>query len=132
MNRAEILAGVGACIAEALDVPVDSIREDQRLVGDLGADSLDLLDLTFKLEQRFGISISPRQIERSTQARLGGAPLETDGVYSKEAIMEFRRAMPDVPPEELPDGLAVVDLARAFRVSTMANLVEGILGGTHG
>jgi acyl carrier protein len=122
-DREEVLRGVKSCLAVALDLPEDGVAEDATIIGDLGADSLDLLDLTFQLEQRFGIRISPREIERRARERLGGAPLEIDGVYTPEALVELRRALPEVPPEELAEGLTQADLPRRLRVASMVNLV---------
>lgn len=123
-----ILAGVLECLGSVLDIPTDSIGAQDRLVGDLGADSLDLLDLTFQLEQRFAIRISPRDIERRVEANLDGAPLLVGGVYTSEAVAQLRAFMPEVPPEELADGLLQVDLPLRFRVATMVNLVSQLLG----
>ena len=127
MKNEEILAGVRECIAEVLNIDSSPIREEDKLVDDLGADSLDLLDLTFHLQQKFKITISPRDLERRTQEKLGGQPVEVDGVYSSEALENFRKEMPEIPPEELSEGLTVADLPRRFRVATMVNLVGRLL-----
>jgi len=131
MTRDEILYGVKACIAEALNVDAEALTEDDKLIADLGADSLDLLDLTFHLQQRFGITISPRDMERRTREKLGDVPLEVDGVYTPAALEELRQAMPEIPDDELQDGLTVTDFPRRFRVATMANLVQRILEDNH-
>jgi acyl carrier protein len=127
MTRDEVFAGVRDCLVSALDVEPGAVREESRIVGDLGADSLDLLDLTFQLEQKFKVAISPRQMERRARAALGDVPLEVDGVYTPAALAEFRKNMPEVPPEELADGLTTADLPRRLRVATMVNLVSRLL-----
>jgi acyl carrier protein len=131
-TRADILQGVTECLALALDVDPNSIARDAKLIEDLGADSLDLLDLTFQLEQRFSIRISPRDIERDARKRLGEVPLEIDGVYTPEALTELRRAMPEVPEEELAEGLHQGELPYRFRVATMVNLVCRLMDEQHG
>lgn len=134
MTREEIFTGVCQCLAKVVEVEAGRVKESDRLLADLGADSLDLLHLIFELEQRFQIKISPGDIERRAKARLGGEPLEVDGIYTAAALAEFRRVMPEVPPEELPEGLTSADLPHRFRVSTMMNLVSRLLeekeGGT--
>jgi len=129
MNRVEVFNGVRQCLAQALDVPADSIREGDRMIDDLGADSLDLLDLVFQLEQQFRIRIPIRDIERRAREKLGGGPLDVEGVYTAEALAELRAALPEVPPPELADGLTTADLPRRFRVATMVNLVTRVLEG---
>ena len=131
MTRDEIFAGVRDCLVSALDVEPGEVREESRIIGELGADSLDLLDLTFQLEQKFKLSISPRQMERRARQALGAAPLEVDGVYTPQALAEFRKNMPEVPPEELADGLAAADFPRRLRVATMVNLVSRLLEEKH-
>ncbi|HUT35538.1 MAG TPA: acyl carrier protein [Planctomycetota bacterium] len=124
MTQEEIFAGVQQCLADALDIEPERIHEDDRVIGDLGADSLDLLDLTFRLEQRFKVHLSPREFERRARERLGGQDWQVDGVYTPAALAELRAAMPEIPPEELPDGLAVAEMPRRFRVATLVNLVD--------
>jgi len=131
MSDNGILLGIREALAEVLDVPLGSIHPDDKVVEDLGADSLDLLDLTFHLEQRFKIPVSPREAERRAKAALGGKPLEVDGVYTPEALVELRKSLPDIPPGELADGLTVAELPRRFSVRTLAGLVERMLKEKH-
>jgi len=127
MNHKEILGGVQECLARVLDIRPDEVHEADRIIGDLGADSLDLLDLVFQLEQKFKVTIALREMERQAQDRLNGRPVEIDGVYTPDALAELRRALPEIPAEELPEGLTTADLPRRFRVATMVNLVAGLL-----
>jgi len=128
MTHEEIFLAVRKCLAETLDVDEASIRRETRIVDELGADSLDLLEVTFNLEQRFKVEISPREIERRVRAELKEAPLEVYGVYTPEALAAIRRQMPEVPSEELSDGLRTVDLPKRLRVGTLVNLVGRLLG----
>jgi acyl carrier protein len=123
MNREDVMRGVCECIAAVVDIAPTSVRESDCVIGDLGADSLDLLDLVFHLEQRFKVRITPRGIEREAQAKLGGVPIEIDGVYTREALAELRKALPEIPPEEMREGLRTAELPRRFRVATFVNLV---------
>ena len=132
MNRDEILRGVCECVATVVDMDSSKVHEGDRIIEDLGADSLDLLDLVFQLEQRFKIKISPRDIERRAKKELGEAPLEVEGVYTPEAIEQLRRAMPEVPSEELSEGLRSSDLPRSFRVATFVRLVTRLMEEEHG
>jgi len=115
-----------------VDTDPSNVHEGDRMIEDLGADSLDLLDLVFHLEQRFKIKISPRDIERGAQKELGRVPLEVDGVYTPEAIEQLRRAMPEVPQEELSEGLRSADLPRSFRVATFVRLVTRLMEEQYG
>lgn len=127
MTHEEIMAGVRECVARVVDKDIAVVHDEDRIIGDLGADSLDLLDLVFQLEQRFKIKISPRGIEKAAQAKLGDVPLEIDGVYTPEALAELRQSLPEVPAEELCDGLRAARLPHLFRVATFARLVTGLI-----
>jgi acyl carrier protein len=132
MTRDEIVAGVRDCVATALDIDVGTVHEDDKVAEDLGADSIDLLDLVFQLEQRFGIKISPRGIERRAKEQLGETPLEIDGVYTPEALAQLRRELPEIPESELAPGLEMTRLPRLFRVTTFVNLVGRLMEEQHG
>ena len=123
MNRDEIVRGVCECVAAVVSRDPATIRVGDRIIGDLGADSLDLLDLVFHLEQRFKVRIAPRGIERAAQERLGAIPIEVEGVYTPQALAELRKALPEVPEDELPDGMRTADLPRRFRVETFVAIV---------
>lgn len=132
MNRNEIVRGVCECVAAVVDTDPSNVHEGDRILEDLGADSLDLLDLVFQLEQRFKVKISPRDIERRARKELEGMPFEVEGVYTPEAIEQLRRAMPEVPSEELSEGLRSADLPRSFRVATFVRLVTRLMEEQHG
>jgi acyl carrier protein len=131
LSRGEIVAGVCACLGAVLDRDAAGIREEDRIIEDLGADSLDLLDLLFQLERRFAIKISPRDIERRAQAALGETPLQVDGVYTPEALAALRASLPEVPEAELSGNVRAVELPRRFRVGTFATLVGRFLEEQH-
>ncbi len=132
MNREEIVQGVCQFVALVVDIDPNTIRESDRIIEDLGADSLDLLDLVFHLEQKFRIKISPRDIERRAQKELGEIPLEVEGIYTPEALDKLRKALSEVPGEELLEGLRTTDLPRRFRVATFVRLVMRLMEEQHG
>jgi acyl carrier protein len=111
------------CLEEGLGRPLPDLEPSQRLVGDLGLDSLDLLDLIFRLERRFQVRINPKDYENRVKAELGDRPLAEEGLYTAEAAALLRRAMPCVPEAEIPEGLAMASLPEAFRVRTFMNMV---------
>ena len=131
MTRDEILAGVRECLGRVKETDPASIREDSRVIGDLGLDSLDLLDLIFQLEQQFKIRIKPGEIERRARACLGDEPMEHEGVYTLAGLRQLREALPEVPPEELAEGLTTAGLVQRFRVVTFVNLVEALRKESH-
>src|SRR5262245_3047688 len=61
----DILATLSGIIIEALRVSPDKIKITARLFADLGAESIDLLDIRFRLEHAFGLKIEQEEIVRS-------------------------------------------------------------------
>ncbi len=64
MSRDEILAKLKAIVSEQLDVPEEKVTEDAKFQEDLGADSLDVVELVMKLEDEFGIEIPEEDAEK--------------------------------------------------------------------
>ncbi|MDR3213475.1 MAG: acyl carrier protein [Azoarcus sp.] len=118
-----LFAGVCDCIRQTLEKDLPDIQPSDRLIADLGADSLDFLDLIFRLEQKFGVSVNPRDIERRTQALLGDEPVLVEGCYTARAVEELQKALPEIPAGELYPDMPAARLAASFRVKTFMNLV---------
>lgn len=124
MTELQLFEGVCACIRATLNKELPEIKESDRLIGDLGADSLDFLDLIFHLERKFAVRVNPRDLERRTQQALGEVPMVVDARYTAEAVAAFAAAMPEVPAGELVPNMPVQLLPHSFRVRTFMNLVE--------
>ncbi|MDR0737274.1 MAG: phosphopantetheine-binding protein [Zoogloeaceae bacterium] len=122
-SESSLFDGVCDCIRQTLEKDLPDIRETDRLIADLEADSLDFLDLIFRIEQKFNVSINPRDLEHRTQAALGGEPILIEGCYTARAVEEFRKFMPEAPGEELYPNMPARDLFASFRVKTFMNLV---------
>jgi acyl carrier protein len=111
-------------VAESLGIDPADVAPDAGLILDLGADSLDLLDLVFRLEEAFGIQIERGQIEARIKEAMGGEPYEIDGVFTPQALELLRRELPEVKPERIREGLRSSEVARLFTVRTLVRLVE--------
>lgn len=64
MDRDEIFDKVKGVIVEQLNVEEDDVNEDAAFVDDLGADSLDIVELVMALEEEFGVSIPDESAEK--------------------------------------------------------------------
>ena len=94
MSRDEIYKKVQAVLVDALGVDEEEVTPGATMVGDLGAESIDFLDIVFKLEKAFGIEI-PRK-ELSPEDILTNADFVKDGKVTPNGIVELKRRMPFV------------------------------------
>lgn len=125
---AVVLEKVRRAFADALGLGVEEVAFSSSVLGDLGAESLDLLDIAFRLERAFDIRIPRGGIEQTGRQGLGEKePYEVGGVLTRAALDRLAEAMPEVPPAEFRDGLKVSEVATLLRVGTFYNIVTGLL-----
>ena len=58
-----MLEKIQAMLAEALNLPVEKVTADAKIVDDLGADSLDVVELLSRLEDEYGVMIPDDEVE---------------------------------------------------------------------
>jgi acyl carrier protein len=135
-HQDKILEQLRPLLAEVLGVAPEAIRPESVLVQDLGAESIDLLDLSFRIEDRFKVSLEANEIEREAKQRLGGAPYEQDGRLTSAALAEIARSVPEIDRAKLVPGLRKTDLPGLLTVSFFVNLIARKLalknGASHG
>lgn len=120
----EVYEKVRTCIADALGLDAEEVSYGSKLIGDLGAESLDFLDIAFRLERAFDVRIPRGGIEAASKEGLAeGESYEVNGVLTAAALGKLSAYMPEVPPEEFREGLKVSEVATLFRVGTFCNLV---------
>jgi hypothetical protein len=107
--------------------PLGALRYDSRLIGDLGAESLDFLDIAFRLERAFDIRIPRGGIEAASKEGLAeGESYEVNGVLTPAALERLAAHMPEVPRDEFRPGLKVSEVSSLMRVGTFCNVVAGL------
>jgi acyl carrier protein len=119
----EILEELKPLLAEVLGVAPERIHRKSVLVADLGAESIDLLDLSFRIEERFRVTIEANEIEQEARQRMPGGVYERDGFLTDEALAEIRRAAPELDPAKLVQGLRKVDLPALLTVGFFVQLI---------
>src|SRR3989442_15593287 len=62
-TRSEVRVSVGKIIVESLGIDEAAVTDDAALVGDLGAESIDFLDMSFKCQQTFGVDLPVRLVQ---------------------------------------------------------------------
>ena len=96
----DIYSKVSATLVEELNVDEEDIKPTATLLGDLGAESIDFLDIVFRLERQFGIKI-PRE-ELFPESIFQGDPnLVADGKVTPAGLKELEDKMPFADPAGL-------------------------------
>src|SRR4051812_43018799 len=92
-SQEEIYSKVSATLVEALNVDEDEISPKATLQGDLGAESIDFLDIVFRLEREFGIKI-PRGELFPESIFQGDPEFVQNGKVTPRGLAELRARMP--------------------------------------
>jgi acyl carrier protein len=127
MTQDEIFEKVREAFVEALGVDDDEVEPGAKVIDDLGAESLDLLEIVYLLERAFDIKIPRGGIQQQSQEGVDPSEYEVDGVLTPLALEKIRELMPEVPPDEFEDGMTANDIPTLFRVQTFVNIVAGLL-----
>ncbi|MEN0019668.1 MAG: phosphopantetheine-binding protein [Planctomycetota bacterium] len=122
MNRDEILDKVREVLVDALAVDDDEVTPTATLRGDLGAESIDMLDITFKLEQEFDFKVA--EGEMIPQNALQDPEFVQKGAITDKGIAELKTRMPHFDFDKLGSQPTVETLMNAFTVDTLVNFVE--------
>ena len=131
MDEKVIYEKVKESVVEALGVDDAEVTPDAVLFDDLGAESLDLLDIVFRLEKEFGIKIPRGGIQADALAAEGedlkDEDLVVDGVLTPLGIEKMKQSMPEIDPSRITEGFRVDDIATLFTVQTFVNITKNLL-----
>jgi acyl carrier protein len=118
---------VQEALVDALGVDDDEVTPEASLVGDLGAESIDFLDIVFRLEKSFDIKI-PRG-DLFPEDILTSADYVVDGKINEVGMDELKKRMPFADLSKFEEDPAVTEFANALTVQDMCNYVESKLAG---
>lgn len=114
-------------IARAMDRPVSEVRPESSLEVDLGAESLDYLDIAFSLEREFRIQFPRADFMQRAGDHFGEENLVRDGVITDLGLRLLGRGMPELDAAKLKPGLKVTEVRKMFMVATFIRVVKQLL-----
>ena len=126
MNRDEINQKVQEVLVDALGVDDDEVTAEATLMGDLGAESIDFLDIVFRLEKAFEIKI-PREELFPAENLMNNSEFVQNGKLTEKRIAELKEKMPHTDISGFLDDPDINKLADLFTVNAIVNYVEGKL-----
>ena len=123
IERDEIFRVVRGRVSKSLELDEEEVGLDSRLVSDLGADSLDFLDIVFGLEESFGLKLRNAELDLLTRAEFAGMTSE-GGYLLAETVAQFRQGLPALRLAERGDQISPRDLYSYITTETLVILIE--------
>lgn len=123
----EVFEKVQAALVDALGVDDDEVTAEATMVGDLGAESIDFLDIVFKLEKAFGIEI-PRE-ELFPDDILTNAEYVTDGKVTDGGVAALKERLPWADLSKFEGNPRVQDFGNLLTVKDLCRYVESKTNG---
>ncbi|MBQ80670.1 MAG: acyl carrier protein [Planctomycetaceae bacterium] len=121
-SRDEIFEKVQTALVDALGVDDDEVTPEATMVGDLGAESIDFLDIVFRLEKAFGIKI-PRS-ELFPEDVLSSTEFVVDGKLNDAGIAALKERMPFVDLAQFEANPSVQNFPNILTVEDMVRYVQ--------
>lgn len=124
-SQEEIFEKVKQTLVDALSVEEDEVTPEATLTGDLGAESIDFLDIVFRLEKQFEIKIP--QDELFSREVLSNPEYVVDRKLNAAGIAALEKAMPHVNLTEFKQDPDIDKLSDVFTVDTIVKFVQSKL-----
>ena len=125
ITKEEIMAiypKVAGIMADALGCDVDQVKPDSSLINDLKAESIDFLDIVFRLERAFKIKIPRDKIVEEARGGLSEAEFEKGGVVTEAGVERLRLVLSEVPAERFTSPLNVANIPHLFTTETFCKM----------
>jgi acyl carrier protein len=114
---------VAETMADALGCDIEDIKPDVSLIEGLDAESIDFLDMVFRLERAFKIRIPRGKIVENARGDLPESEFEQNGIVTEKGLVQLREYLSEVPAERFRTPMKVADIPRLFTPTTFCKLV---------
>ena len=126
ISRDDIMAvfpTIAETMADALGCEVDDIKLDESLIESHDAESIDFLDMVFRLERTFKVKIPRGKLIENARSGLSEAEFEQNGLVTDVGLAHLRAYLSEVPAERFKTPTRVADIPRLFTPETFCKLV---------
>ncbi len=126
ITRDEILAvfpNVAQIVADAIGCELEKVKLESSLIDDLGAESIDFVDIIYRLQRQFKVKLPRGKIVEEARGSVSEGEFEKAGVVSEAGLERLRTFLNEVPAERFKSPLNVADIPRLFTVETFCKLV---------
>jgi acyl carrier protein len=126
MTKSEIDGAVKEALVGALGVGEDEVAPTATLLGDLGAESIDLLDILFRLERKLGVKIQAADLAAHVQGGIPDAEFgDTAGKITPKGMAQLKKVMPQIDADALAGKLEAEKVMSLFTVENLSDMVAG-------
>ena len=132
MADKDYFAAVQEAVANALGVDDDEATADATLMDDLGAESIDLLDILFRIERSTGVKIQASDLGDEIQGGIPDEEFGAGGNVSRKGLEHLATVMPQINPDEYEGKLEAEQVISHFTVANLADMVGGRAGAADG
>ena len=127
-NEEELRRRVRAVIARTLRVPVEEVKDDSELVDELGADSMDFIDITFKLGQEFDVEFCEEGMVAKLEELLGPNTISRQGLLTDLGARVMRDRRPEIDSANIRPNMPFAHLNDLVTTETWVRGVKEVLG----
>ena len=120
---AAVFPTVAETMADALGCDLEDIKLDVSLIEGLDAESIDFLDMVFRLERAFKIKIPRGKIVENARGALSEAEFEDKGIVTDAGLAQLRAYLSEIPAERFKTPMKAKDIPRLFTPETFCKLV---------
>jgi acyl carrier protein len=121
MSETEIFAKVKETLVEALGVDDEEITAGASLMGDLGAESIDFLDIIFRLEKAFTIKIPRGELFPDN---LNNPEFVQNGKLTEAGLKMLKERMPHADLTDFEKDPDISKMTDLFKVQTIVNYIK--------
>lgn len=122
-HEEELFEGFKECMTEVMGEEIEGMGLDDSLMDDLGAESLDLLDLVFRLEMMFNIRVPRGGIREMALRGLTEDEFEVEGCLTDQGAENLRKILPEVDPGRIRAGMYTDEIPQCFTCRTFLRLI---------
>jgi len=120
---AAVFPTVADTMADALGCDLEDIKLDVSLIEGLDAESIDFLDMVFRLERAFKIKIPRGKIVENARGALAEAEFESGGIVTDAGMAQLRSYLSEIPADRFKTPMKAKDIPRLFTPETFCKLV---------
>jgi len=124
LTQTEAYEAVQEAVVGALGVDDDEVTPDATLMDDLGAESIDLLDILFRIERSTGVKIQASDLGEYIQGGIPDDEFSDDNeIISERGLEQLQKVMPQINPDDLRGNLEAEKVINLFTVQNLADMV---------